>query len=83
VPYRVALARALLLLGEVERACEASDAALAYAPDDAEALEAGAWCELARGRPKRALERLQQARAAAPGDERLKAAESKLRATLP
>ncbi len=83
VPYRVALTRALLLLGEVDRACEASDAALAYGPDDAEALEAGARCELARGRPRRALERLQQARLAAPGDERLRAAETKLRATLP
>jgi membrane associated rhomboid family serine protease len=83
VPYRVAQARALLLLGEVERACAAAEAALVYAPDDPEALEAGARCELARGHPRRALERLQQARAAAPEDERLKAAESKLRATLP
>jgi len=58
-------------------------AALTYAPDDAQALEADARCELARGHPRRALERLGQARAAAPSDERLKEAETKLRATLP
>lgn len=83
VPYRVALSRALLESGEVERGCAASDAALSYAPDDVEALEACARCELARGQPERALEHLQAARAQAPDDERLKAAESKLRATLP
>ena len=83
VPYRVALARAYLVSGEVERACEASVAALLYGPEDPQALEADARCELARGHPRRALERLGQARAAAPSDERLKAAESKLRATLP
>jgi tetratricopeptide (TPR) repeat protein len=83
VPYRVALSRALLESGEVERGCAASDAALSYAPDDVEALEACARCELARGQPVKALERLQAARAQAPDDERLKAAESKLRATLP
>ncbi len=83
VPYRVALARAFLVSGEVDHACEASQAALTYSPDDAQALEADARCELARGHPRRALERLGQARAAAPLDERLKDAETKLRATLP
>ena len=60
-----------------------SGAALTYSPDDAQALEADARCELARGHPRKALERLGQARVAAPGDERLREAESKLRATLP
>lgn len=83
VPYRVALSRAWLVSGEVERACVASEAALTYAADDAQALEANARCELARGHPRRALERLGQARAAAPADERLREAELKLRATLP
>ena len=75
--------RAFLVSGELERACEASQSALTYSPDDAQALEADARCELARGHPRRALERLGQARASAPGDERLKDAETKLRATLP
>jgi rhomboid protease GluP len=83
VPYRVALARAFLVSGEIDRACEASQAALTYSADDAQALEADARCELARGHPRRALERLGQARVAAPDDERLKDAETKLRATLP
>lgn len=83
VPYRVALARALLISGEFERASEASRAALTYAPDDAEALEADARCELALGHPQQALERLGQARAAAPSNERLREAEMKLRANLP
>lgn len=83
VPYRVALARAWLTAGDVERACAASESALTYAPEDAQALEADARCELARGHPRRALDRLGQARLAAPTDERLRDAESKLRATLP
>lgn len=83
VSYRAALSRAWLVSGEVERACQASQAALVYDADDAQALEADARCELARGHPRRALERLGEARAVAPNDERLKEAESKLRATLP
>ena len=83
VSTRVLLGRAWLAAGEVERGCEATQAALTYDPDDANALEADARCELAQGHPRRALERLEKARAAAPNDERLKAAESKLRATLP
>lgn len=80
---RVLLARAWLAAGEVERGCEATAAALAYGPDDPPALEASARCELALGHPRRALERLEKAMAGAPQDERLKAAASKLRATLP
>jgi membrane associated rhomboid family serine protease len=80
---RVLLARAWLTAGEVERGCAATQGALVYDPDDPGALEADARCELAQGHPRRALERLEQARAAAPNDERLKAAASKLRATLP
>jgi hypothetical protein len=38
---------------------------------------------LAKGNLRRALARLSEARAAAPSDERLKAAESKLRAAVP
>lgn len=83
VTYRVALSRAWLAAGDVERACQASAAAITYDPDDAGALEADARCELAQNHPRRALEKLQKARASAPADERLKAAESKLRATLP
>ncbi len=82
VKYRVAWSRALLENGEVDRGCAASQDALAWAADDVEALEAQARCELARGRPRRALEQLAAARGRAPDDERLRAAESKLRAQL-
>ncbi len=80
--WRVSLSRAWLAAGDVERACAAASDALAYEPDDASVLEAAARCELARGNPQVALDRLEQARAAAPTDERLKAAERRLRATL-
>jgi membrane associated rhomboid family serine protease len=80
--WRVALSRAWLAAGEVERACAAATDAKAYAPEEPLVLEALARCELARGNPARALEQLQQASSAAPGDERLKAAEAKLRASL-
>ena len=49
----------------------------------AQALEADARCELARGNPQRALERIERALVAAPGDARLKAAQSRLRESLP
>ncbi len=62
----------------MERACEASGAAVLYAPEDPAALEVDARCELARGHLDRALERLQAAVTLAPRDERLKAAELKL-----
>lgn len=81
--WRVELSRAYLASGDVEKACASADDARAYAPEEAAVLEVQARCELARGNPKRALEQLQKASAAAPTDERLKAAESKLRATMP
>lgn len=83
VAHRVALARALLFAGEVERACEASQSALAYAGADPSVLEADARCHLARGNTRLALDRLKQARLAAPADERLRDMEQRLRATLP
>lgn len=82
VELRRELALALLLSGDVEAACEASSAAVLYAPDDPDSLEVDARCEVARGNPKRALERLSSARAILPQDERLKAAESRLKASL-
>jgi Flp pilus assembly protein TadD len=81
--YRVLLSRAWLLAGEIERACQAAKAAVSYDGDDPEVLEADARCELARGNPQRALERLEHARVAAPNDQRLQAAEARLRASLP
>jgi membrane associated rhomboid family serine protease len=81
--YRVMLSRARLDSGDVEGACEASQAAVTFEPQDAVSLEADARCELAKGNLRRALARLSEARAAAPSDERLKAAESKLRAAVP
>jgi len=81
--YRVLLSRAWLASGEIERACEAAKAAVTYEGENPEVLEADARCELARGNPQRALERLERARAVAPNDLRLQAAESRLRASLP
>jgi rhomboid protease GluP len=85
-PSRVELRRelslALLATGDVEAACEASKAAVLYGPDDPDSLEVDARCEVARGNPRRALERLTSARTIIPQDERLKAAEERLRATL-
>ncbi len=80
--YRVLLSRARLDSGDVEGACEAAQAAVAFEPLDAVTLEADARCELAKGNLRRALARLSEARAAAPADERLRAAESKLRAAV-
>jgi hypothetical protein len=80
VRWRVTLARALMDEGEVEGACQAAHDALAYDGVDPGALEADARCELSRGHARRALERLEAAQAGAPGDERLKAAATKLRA---
>lgn len=76
--YRRELALSWLQAGDIERACEASGAAVLYAPEDPQALEVDARCELARGHLERALERLQAARVLAPRDERLRAAEQKL-----
>ncbi len=81
--YRVLLSRAWLAAGEIERACEAAKAAVQYDGEDPEVLEADARCELARGNPQRALERIERALVAAPGDARLKAAQSRLRESLP
>jgi Flp pilus assembly protein TadD len=78
----VALSRAWLMAGDVDRACAAALDAVAYAPDDAAVLEADARCELARGNGQRALDRLERARAAAPADDRLRAAEQRLRGAL-
>lgn len=83
VQYRVLLSRAWLSAGEIELACDAAKAAVSYQGDDSDVLEADARCELARGNPREALERLERARAASPSDPRLRAAESRLKATLP
>ncbi len=80
---RVLLAKAYLTGGEVERSCEAARDAVIYAPDDAEALEAEARCELALGHPRRALTKLQAARALEPQNKQLEAAEKRLKETLP
>lgn len=82
VAYRVGLSRALLEQGEVEAACQASHDALVYEGSNPAALEADARCELSRGNARRALERLEEALAAQPGDERLESAASKLRASV-
>jgi membrane associated rhomboid family serine protease len=80
--YRVQLALALLQAGQVEPGCEASRAAVLYAPRDPRALEAAARCEVARGDAAAALEHLMQARAVVPADARLRRAEEALRAAL-
>jgi Flp pilus assembly protein TadD len=72
-----------LSAGEVERACAAAQDAVTYAPDDAEALEAEARCELAMGHPRRALLKLQTARALEPANKHLEDAERRLKETLP
>lgn len=82
VELRRELALALLASGEVDAACEASAAAVLYAPDDPDSLEVDARCEVARGNPRRALERLSAAREILPQDERLKAAELRLKASV-
>lgn len=80
--FRSQLALALLQAGRLDEACDASRAAVARAPKDAQALEADARCELARGNSAKALARLAEARAISPSDERLRRAEATLRATL-
>jgi tetratricopeptide (TPR) repeat protein len=80
--FRSQLALALLQAGELDEACKASGAAVERAPKDAQALEADARCELARGNSARALARLSEASALSPSDERLRRAEAALRATL-
>jgi rhomboid protease GluP len=80
--YRVSLAVALLSVGDLDAGCEASRAAVLYAPDDPRTLEADARCELARGHRKTALERLRRALVLSPRDARLKAAEARLAAEV-
>lgn len=80
--FRSQLALALLQAGELDQACEASRLAVLSAPRDAQALEADARCELARGNSARALARLEEARAISPSDDRLRRAEAALRAAL-
>jgi tetratricopeptide (TPR) repeat protein len=82
VGWRVALSRAWLIAGDVERGCAASQDAMAYAPEDPFVLEADARCELARGNAQQALEQLGRARQSAPNDERLRAVEARLRNAL-
>jgi membrane associated rhomboid family serine protease/tetratricopeptide (TPR) repeat protein len=80
--FRAQLARALLQAGQLEEACSASAQAVLDAPNDPQTLEADARCELSRGNPSRALERLQAARSVAPTDERLRRAEDALRTAV-
>jgi hypothetical protein len=82
VIIRAQLALALLQSGQIEDGCKVADDAVLYGPRDVRALEVAARCELARGDSAAALLRLHSAREVAPADERLKAAEDKLRATL-
>jgi membrane associated rhomboid family serine protease len=82
VGYRAALARAGVAGGGGAAGGAAAEAAMTDALDSVEALEAGARCELARGQFSVALRRLEQARALEPADERLKAAEQRLRETM-
>jgi tetratricopeptide (TPR) repeat protein len=79
---RVQLALSLLQAGMVDEACDAAQAAVLYAPKQPAPLEVAARCEFERGNPGRALERLKEARAQAPNDERLRQTEAKLRAAL-
>jgi rhomboid protease GluP len=79
VTLRAELARAWLEFGQVEDGCGAAEDALRYGPDDHLALEVSARCELARGEPSRALERIERAHALRPGDERIKRALATLR----
>lgn len=80
---RVLLSRAWLSAGEVERSCAAAQDAVTYSPDDIDALEAEARCELALGHPRRALLKLQAARGLEPTNKRLEDAERRLKETLP
>ncbi len=82
VRIRAQWALALLYTGELERGCTVSEEALLYGPEDVFALEIAARCELLRGNPARALERILQARAVSPGDVRLKRAEAALRSAV-
>ncbi len=80
--FRAQLALALLKAGEIEQACAASAVAMEQSPDEPLALEADARCELARGHPRQALERLRAARTLVPSDERLQMAEEALRSAV-
>lgn len=76
--WRGHLALAQLSAGQIEEGCRDAEQALLYGPADAFILEVSARCELARGQPGRALERLGQAREANPTDPRLIRAERAL-----
>ncbi|MBX5483017.1 MAG: rhomboid family intramembrane serine protease [Myxococcaceae bacterium] len=78
LPWRSALALAQLADGMVEEGCRSAEQAVLYGPDDPQVLEVAARCELARGNPARALERIRQARHASPSDARLARAEKAL-----
>ncbi|MGA9526281.1 MAG: rhomboid family intramembrane serine protease, partial [Myxococcaceae bacterium] len=82
VTWRAQLARALLQSGEIEAGCRAARDAVLYGPQDAQALEAAARCELARGNPVAAMERLSEALKSAPNDARLLRARDALRVTM-
>jgi rhomboid protease GluP len=82
VSWRAQLALAQLQSGEIEAGCRAARDALLYGPEDAQALEASARCELARGNPRAALERLEEALKSSPADARLLRAEKALRLTV-
>lgn len=82
VEWRSALALAQLSDGQLEAGCRSAEQAMLYGPKDALALEVGARCELLRGNPARALERIREARKANPSDPRLSRAEAALRATV-
>jgi rhomboid protease GluP len=80
VRHRAQLALAYLYAGDVARGCTAAEEALLYGPSDVFALEVSARCELVRGNPGLALERIRQARRANPQDARLRRAEAALEA---
>lgn len=80
--FQAQLALTLLEAGWREEGCAISAKAIREAPADPRAREAEARCELARGNPAGALERLRSARALAPIDERLRQAEESLRREL-
>lgn len=80
--FRVELARSWLAAQELERACEASAAAVLYAPADPEALEVDARCRVANGEGARALVELRQAQSLAPQVERYRRAADRLEREL-
>lgn len=79
VAWRAQLGWARLDAGQVEAGCMTAEEAVLYGPLDPFALEVDARCELARGNPKGALDRILEARKASPQDPRLQRAEAALR----